>query len=144
MKWPNFNRPHQLFFRCIPIIWLAVVILPSKAIDIQLHDTYFVIAYYHWGILFTLLLGGYGLLYWLFRRKPLIKGMIIFHILVTIPSMLVWFIKHGFPIENGVGSYIAESTIRNYLPYLIGILLFLLGQILFVINLLIALFKNHK
>ncbi len=142
MKPINFNKPHQLFWGSTLLIWLAVWLLPAEAIDIQLHDTYWVIPYYHLAIPITVLLMGIGLLYWCFRKKGLIQWITIFHILTTVLPIWVLFIKCGFPKEDGVGDYIEGDTISRSLPYLILLLLFILGQILFVLNLLMVLFKK--
>lgn len=143
MKPINFSKSFQLFWGSIPLIWLATLLLPAEVIDIQFHDTYWVIAYYHLEIPITILLAGIGLLYWLFRKKELIQWMTIFHTLITILPILVLFIKCGFPKEDGVGDYIEGDAISRSIPYLILLLLFIFGQILFVLNLLIALFKKR-
>lgn len=138
----NFNKPYQLFWGSILLVWLAVLFLPVEAIDIQWHDTYLVIAYYHLAIFLTVLLVGIGLLYWFFRKKELIQWMTIFHILITILSILILFIRYGFPKEDGLGDYIEADTIGSSLFYLSLLLAFIFGQILFVLNLLMALFKK--
>lgn len=142
MKPISFSRPYQLFWGSIPLIWLATLLLPAEAIDIQFHDTYWVIAYYHLVIPITILLGDIGLLYWLFRKKGLIQWMTIFHVLITILPILVLFIAYGFPREDEIGEYIEGDTISRNLFYLSLLLVFIFGQILFVLNLLIALFKK--
>ena len=144
MKRINFNKSYQLFWGNIPLIWLAVSLLPAEAIDIQVHDTYWVIAYYHLAIPITILLAGIGLLYWLFRKKQLVQWMTIFHTLITMLPILVLFIGYGFPSEDGVGDYIEGDAIGRSLFYLSLLLSFILGQILFVLNLLIALFKKQS
>lgn len=142
MKLINFNKPYQLFWGSILLIWLAVLFLPAEAIDLQLHDPYLVIAYDHLAMLLTILLAGIGLLYWFFRKKQLIQWMTIFHTLITILPILILFIRCGFPKEDGVGEYIEGDAMGRSLFYLSLLLAFIFGQILFVLNLLIALFKK--
>ena len=142
MKPIYFNQPYQLFFGCIPLICLLATILPVKAVDIQFHDTYFVFALTHLAIPISILLAGIGTLYWLFRQKEMIDGITLFHTVLTILPVLLLFIWVGFSSENAVSNDIEEETIGLYWLYLIAILLFLLGQILFLVNLLIALFKE--
>ncbi len=144
MKPLNFNQPHQLFWASILLIWLAVLCLPTEAIDIQIHDTYFVIAYYHWALFLTIFLGGIGLLYWFFRKKGMIRWMTIFHILITIIPTVFLFIWYGFPTGKFANSYIETDKVGRVIGYWIIILLFLLGQIFFIINLLKALFKSSE
>lgn len=143
MKLTNFNKPHLLFFGNIPLLWLITVVLPVKVIDIQWHDTYFVIPFYHLVIPVSIILGGIGLLYWLFSEKLMIKWMTVFHTLTTILPILAFFIINGFSSEEEA-DYIAADMISRSKPYFILLLLFLFGQILFVLNLLIALFKKTE
>ena len=138
----NFEKPYQLFFIAIGLIWLGTILIPAEAIDIQLHDTYFVIAYYHLALLITILLSGFGLGYWLFSKKPLIRWMTIFHTIITIILIVTCFFWYGFPTNENAANYIEGDTLSRSISYFILSLLFLLGQILFVLNLLIALFKE--
>jgi len=142
MKLPNFNQPHQLFLGSTLLIWLAVLLLPTEAIDIQFHDTYIVIAYYHWAMLFTIILGGIGFLYWLFREKQMIHWMTIFHTIITIIPIVSFFIWYGFPETDNFSNYIEVETFGKFISFWVLSLLFLLGQIFFIINLLRALFKD--
>lgn len=143
MKLTNFNKPHLLFFGSIPLLWLITIVLPLKVIDIQWHDTYFVILFYHLAIPVSIILGGIGLLYWLFSEKRMIKWMTVFHTLTTILPILAFFIINGF-LNEEEADYIAADMISRSKPYFIVLLLFLFGQILFVLNLLIALFKKSN
>ena len=141
MKFINFNKPHLLFFGSIPLLWLLTLILPVKIIDIQFHDTYWVIAFYHLAIPISIILGGIGLLYWLFSGKRTIKWITVFHSLMTMLPIFAFFIINGFSSE-AEADYIAADMLSRSKPYFIVLLFFLFGQILFVLNLLIALFKK--
>ncbi len=142
MKGLNFNQPYQLFWGSIILLWIAVLVVPAEAIDLQIHDTYFVIAYYHWALFFTIILGGMGFLYWIFKGKGLIRWMTIFHSLVTIIPIISLFIWNGFPKERYFSNYIQVDMMSIFIAYWGILLLFLLGQIFFIINLLSALFKE--
>lgn len=142
MKGLNFNKPYHLFWGSTILLWLAVLVLPVEAIDLQIHDTYIVIAYYHWALFFTLILGGMGLLYWLFKDKELSRWMTIFHTLITIIPIVVLFIWRGFSTGDLANSYIQVDVIGRVTGYWLLLLFFLLGQIFFIINLLKALFKK--
>ncbi|MFK7983338.1 MAG: hypothetical protein AB8G86_25380 [Saprospiraceae bacterium] len=142
MKFINFSKPHLLFFGSILILWLITVVVPIKVIDLQWHDTYWVIAFYHLAIPISIIFGGIGLLYWLFRQKSMIKWMTVFHTLITILPIFTFFIINGFSSE-AEADYIAADMISRSKPYFIVVLLSLFGQILFVLNLLIALFKKR-
>ena len=141
MRFIDFNQPHLLFFGSIPLLWLLTLILPMKVIDMQSHDTYWVIAFYHLAIPISIILGGIGLLYWLFSEKRMIKWITVFHSLITILPIFAFFIIHGFS-DVDEADYIAADMLSRSKPYFITLLLLLFGQILFVLNLLIALFKK--
>ena len=143
MKPIYFNKPYQLFLASIPLVFLIVTLLPTKVIDLQIHNTYIVIVLIHLAIPISILLAGIGLLYWLFRHKEMVDWMKLFHTFITIFPILLLLIWVGFPSEDTESNYIeGDRIVRNWF-YLTSILLFLLGQILFVINLLIALFKKN-
>jgi len=143
MKLINFNTPYQLFWGSIPLLWLITLLAPIKGIDIQLHDTYFVTVFYHLAIPISIILGGIGCLYWLFRKKLMSQWMIIFHTLITILFIFAFFIINGFS-SKAETAYIEGDIIGRSMPYLLLLLLFLLAQIFFVLNLLISLFEKHK
>ena len=142
MKPIYFNQPHQLFFASIPLICLLATTLPTKTVDLQIHDTYIVFALIHLAIPTSMILAGIGVLYWLYRHKNTTDWMTLFHTFMTILPILLFFIWFGLPIEDATTNYIEGGAITRYWLYLISLLLFLLGQILFVVNLLIALFKK--
>jgi len=142
MKLLNFNKPYQLFWGSTILLWLVVLVMPIEAIDLQIHDTYIVIAYHHWALLLTIILGGIGFLYWFFREKGMIRWMTIFHALTTIIPIVGLFIWSGFPDNGREGNYIQMDRISRVIGYWIVLLLFLLGQIFFIINLLRVLFKK--
>ena len=144
MKLLNFNKPHLLFWGSTLLIWLAVLVLPVEAIDLQIHDTYFVIAYYHWALLLTIILVGIGLLYWFFKDRQMIRWLTIFHVIITIIPIVSFFIWYGFPEEGFVSNYIKADNVSRIIGYWVVILLFIIGQIFFIINLLSAVFKSSE
>ena len=71
------------------ITFLILLLFPYSAIDIQLHDTYFVIASVHILGLFAFLLGTYAVLYYLMPkllRSKLNKLIGWIHFTVTVVS----------------------------------------------------------
>lgn len=59
------EKPHQIFFSEIPIVLLIGYIKKDAALDINVHDTYYVIAYSHLAILISILFGIIGFGYWI-------------------------------------------------------------------------------
>ncbi len=124
----NFTKHFMICFISIPIILLISLIKINHTLDIQLHDTYFVIANLHLGMLFSLLMGIYGFLYYQFRRRKLNKWLTLFHLIFTL-------------------LFIVTSLFSNYIngslnAYLFLLCSFILSQCLFLINLVIGLIKK--
>jgi len=108
----------------------------KKTMDIQMHDTYFVIALIHVGILFSIILGVIGLLYWLMRKKKLINWMTIVHVFTTIASFV------SILIGAMLATKIFFLQIDILSPLSIIILIGLLSQLLFLFNLIFSSIRN--
>lgn len=114
----------------------------NSTIDIQLHDTYFVLASFHIGIVFSIFSGLIGFIYWLTRKIRLVNWMTAFHVVTTILTFVLIIIT----------SLIFNRVIEmNYNPFLILnqiifllILVAILSQIIFMVNLVYSLIKNNK
>ena len=102
-----------------------------------MHDTYYVISQKEILILhsvYLLLLGG---MYWLMRKRKLINGLSIFHVLASfiIPVFLMLLNRSkGEPSTH-------EVYFKLYLNAF-ALLIWLLAQIGFIINLLLGFRKN--
>jgi heme/copper-type cytochrome/quinol oxidase subunit 1 len=133
----NIHRPHRLFWLSIPAILLLSIVGTNNTLDLQLHDTYFVVSAMHLGLLLSALLGFMGLLYWLFRNRCLVNWMTAAHVISTIL---------GFVLLSGTGLIYngrAASEYRtvNQLLFIV-ILAVLLSQLIFMVNLVIGIVRK--
>lgn len=84
LKSLNFDSPPYRILWQVCLSHFAIAwFFADKEVDIQLHDTYFVLAVWHVGIILGLLLACLGLVYWLLRNRPLTHWMCIAHSWVT-------------------------------------------------------------
>mgnify|MGYP001796452208 FL=1 len=66
------NKPYQALWYTMLIILLVSLIRSNSSLDLQLHDTYFVVATIQIGIPLCIVLGILGLAYWVVRTKKLV------------------------------------------------------------------------
>ena len=57
------SKPHKILWWTIPILFLPMIFGWNTAFDIQVHDTYLVIAAIHIAIVCSILFGLVGLIY---------------------------------------------------------------------------------
>ena len=133
------HQPYKIIWGIIPIIVILSLINLKGTIDIQLHDTYFVIAFIHLSFFLSAILIITGLLYWLVRRKKLISWMTLAHVLSTILLFLSIIIT-GFVFEQFL------TPNHNLLRPLIvlSLLVFIISYSIFIINLTISLSRNDQ
>lgn len=145
-------KAHQYFW----IACLFFVVLwfywsnSDVTIDINIHDTYLVIANSHIVKLFFVLYGFVGFIYWAFSKTEisLIKILTRLHTLITIVSVPVYFLglklfklfppNTNFPLFDDLSD-------ENVFITLLFLSVFI-AQLLFVTNLIISTFKyvNRK
>ena len=103
------TKPHYFFFGLVPLFIFLIFICEDNAIDINIHDTYFVIANYFvclFSIIFFALIGvNYFYLHW--AKKPPKKWLTIIHLILQIIS-LVTFVYHLLNI-NSKDSFITND-----------------------------------
>ncbi|MGS2739688.1 hypothetical protein [Sinomicrobium sp. M5D2P17] len=58
------ERPYLVFWWMIPVIMGLGFLHPQETLDINIHDTYYVIAYLHMAILISFVFAIIGLGYW--------------------------------------------------------------------------------
>ncbi|MBK8699228.1 MAG: hypothetical protein IPN29_06645 [Saprospiraceae bacterium] len=130
------DKPYKPLWWTIPLILGLSIIGYNGIIDIQYHDTYFVIATIHLGYFFSTFLFIIGLIYWLIRKKTLVNWMTLFHVIFTISVFLVIILVSLFHRIFG----------EEMVSFLVFLLL-VLSQVIFLLNLTIGLIRNkpkHK
>lgn len=80
--------PSRTILCAIPILILLSLLRIQSAVDFQFHDTYFVVAVYHIGILMGAILLVDALIYWLMRKRALISRLTVAHLLLVISASI--------------------------------------------------------
>lgn len=111
-------------------------------LDINVHDTYYVIAYVHLIKLISVLFGIIGLGYWIMQKtnKKLSKWMNLTHIGLTFGGSLIILILAQLYREE-----IMEYEFNNNLTLIITLILLImiLGQIIFPINIIYGIIRKN-
>ncbi len=135
----TINKPYKAIWYSILFLFGLSIIGWNNTIDIQLHDTYFVIASIHIGVLFSIYLGVIGLIYWLIRKKKLVDWMTVIHVVITISTFAL--IITGLIFQKIIeGDFETFRTVNQIL--FVVILIALLSQLIFITNLTFGLIRN--
>lgn len=147
-----FKKPYFFFFVSIIIFLIIGFINRSETLDINIHDTYFIIRYYHLAIVLAILFSFIGLLYFTLIKTnfDLVKWMTITHTVVTIGGffLMLTFFKL---IRNEItlGDY--ESVMDNFYfnekmnwGIFIAFFSIVVVQILFIVNIIYSLIKGRN
>lgn len=136
------HRPYKIFWYSIPVLIGLSIIGLNKTVDIQLHDTYFVIDLFHIGILFSIFLGIIGFIYWLMNNKRLVHWMTAIHVGITI-STFVLIVFTGLIFKRIIeGDFETFKTV-NLIMFVL-ILTAVLSQLIFMANLVLSLLNDKK
>ena len=145
----KLKRLELLFLLTGFLLFIPCLIFAGRTLNINLHDTYLVIASLHIGIFFFLIHVFFSLVYFLIRRHHnyilgllhLICGTPLFiHIILT-----TLFFMGGSPSRYNANTDIDtvfETTFADSI-YII-IILFALGQLLFFTNITLAIIHAIK
>jgi len=130
------KNPHQTLGLGLVVLIIFSLVLDCKEIDIQMHDTYWVIAPLHLATFFALPLIVMAAIYWWFTKsnKPLINWMTMGHIAFSLFSILtLLFIL----CENQANLTGNPYDVATYCLWA-----FAVGQVLFFVNVGMAFFKK--
>ncbi len=136
------NKPYQALWYTMLIILLVSLIRSNSSLDLQLHDTYFVVATIQIGIPLCIVLGILGLAYWVVRTKKLVDWMTAVHVGIIAFSFLAIItatVTNSVVIRPSFKQYQVLSQMLTFL-----IVLLALAQLVFVLNLIISLTNNEK
>ena len=137
------EKPHLIFLLAIPIIMLIGILSGNAMLDINVHDTYYVISYSHMAILISILFGIIGIGYWIMQKvdRKLSKWLNWTHIGLTFGgTLIVWILTKFYRTE------IIEYEFNNNLTLIITsiILVMIIGQIIFPINMIYGLINKKN
>lgn len=114
----------------------------DETLDINVHDTYYVIAYNHLYYLISIVAFLFFLVYWIFDKIKfdLIKPFIIVHVSGTLLSVLGLCFPYYLIFETSEFPFFDNSDKIN-LCLTISAILFYVFQLVFLLNILITLIK---
>ena len=149
LNYPNLKKPHFFFWGAIPVFavlgWIQTSKLEDSALDINIHDTYFVVAHTHLFLIICVCFALLGFVYFILNKLqiPLRKGLNFTHTILTFLGTL--FI--AYPIEilsknnqpRGFPAYPPDLNTEITLAF--GIVI--LAQVLLVINGIVGILKKR-
>lgn len=150
MKNLILHKPYNLFL--VTIVFLAVLFfapLPNS-LDINMHDTYFVISTKIAIALFIILCLVFWLIYFVTKRFRLIKTLTWIHVIATLVFIVAFFkaISHALGLYGLPRRYYAfeQHPLQppNFAPYIIVTVIFLTAQLLFIVNIVYGIIKRYK
>ena len=124
-------KAHHLFLTVSILILLIGMYgfnYPNSGLDINIHDTYFVVSNYHCTIILFTVYFLSGLLYYFFEKLPkkrLIKPLTIIHSIILIGSFIIYWlfifldeklfiIDPNFPLLNYKDQYINIILVSEF------------------------------
>ncbi|MEO6286942.1 MAG: hypothetical protein ABIN80_05730 [Dyadobacter sp.] len=124
--------PHTICWAAIPIIILVAFLFPQHTLDIQLHDTYYVIDNLHFTTAAALYLFVIGVVYWIIKKieKRISYSLAFIHVVTTLTAVIALAV----PIFGFTSRYVI----------IFGILAaFLIAQFIFVGNIIASFFRSR-
>ncbi|KZS40876.1 hypothetical protein AWE51_24700 [Aquimarina aggregata] len=140
------HKPYIILWALIPIMLIYGFSLGDTTLDLNIHDTYYVISkvqiWYGIAHLFAI----YGILYWIFINfnRKMINSLTSIHLFSTIIGLIILTIlsplfnqeSANFQKENNYEAFVFFSQ-------LIIVLIMLLAQFLFFVNMGIGIFRKQ-
>lgn len=144
----KLSKPHIYFWISALIIFIAGTFTYSdkKAfIDINIHDTYYIIHVFHLTSLIAAFYLTQGIIYWLLKKikVPLLSYLTKIHLFCTVGGLIIYFFVMTFFEDNTEikpGIFNESSIVAWIIVVILCSILF--SQVLFLINVIIGLFKR--
>lgn len=134
------SKPHKVLWWSIPLCLIVSILATDSFIEIQMHDTYYVIAAFHLGLFFSLVLSILGVGYWLVRSKRLNIWMTATHVISTLLLFLALLFE-SFIFRKILTLQIGLFIWFNKLFALITVLFFV-SQLIFLVNTVISMSRK--
>ena len=142
------ENPYLIFLLSIPLIMLIGILSGEADLDINVHDTYYVISYLHLAILISILFAIISIGYWIMLKtnRKLSKWFNLTHIILTIGGLISLFGISILPSDSNYdsSSLIFDDLAMESLLRTLIILLMIFGQLIYIINLIIGIFRTRK
>jgi heme/copper-type cytochrome/quinol oxidase subunit 1 len=134
------DKPYLIFWLSIPIIILIGFLSGTEPLDINLHDTYYVIEHGFISILISIIFGILGFGYWIMQKtnRRLSKWLNLTHIVLTIGGLLLIRILLQLFRELETESLMSDFHFNENLNIAMFIiaLIVIFGQIVYPINII--------
>lgn len=134
------DKPYLIFWLSIPIIILIGFLSGTEPLDINVHDTYYVIEHGVISILISIIFGIIGLGYWIMQRanRRLSKWLNLTHIALTIGGLLLIRILLQLFREPETETLMSDFDFNenlNIAMFIITVIV-IFGQIIYPINII--------
>ena len=136
------EKPYKIFWYAIPVLIGLSIIDLNNAIDIQVYDTYIVIALIHMGLFLSIILGLIGFIYWLFRHKKLVNWMTAVHVYITTSTFILFVLSRLILDMAFEEDFEVSRSVYQFIFALI--LITILSQLVFTINLVFSVIRDKR
>ncbi len=142
------NKPHLIFLLAIPIIMLIGILNGDAVLDINVHDTYYVISHFHIATLISILFGIIGIGYWIMNKanRKLSKWLNWTHIGLTFGGIILILILSKLYREPKTDTILSDFDFNQNLDIIIFVILLIaiFGQVIYPINLISGIIKKRE
>jgi heme/copper-type cytochrome/quinol oxidase subunit 1 len=145
-------KVYNLFWS-IALIMLIIGLIQTNnedtTFDINIHDTYFVIAHIYVALFLSLAYYLIGLGYWIVQKamnRKLINVLTIIHSAMLNGGFLVYWLVIGYSKAFLYTPFrlFDNTQLINYTLLILTVLILLIGQPIYIINLIIGIFKKER
>lgn len=140
-------KPHIYFLITAIIIFVIGLFFKNSenTIDINIHDTYFVITTFHFAILISIVLFLIGLIYYVFSKLKtlLVKSLTVLHTVITILCFPIYFFGSLYFSKTKLDSNFSlfDDDLNQNIFISIILIIFFLAQIILILNLIVSTIK---
>ena len=136
------KRPHIVFL-VFAVITFILGFNANGGIDINIHDTYFVMSNYHFATLISILFGIIGLIYWIVKKVNgnLSKRLNLIHVALTFGGIFLILILNEF-FRKSIMEYDFNENLTLVIYLISAVVIF--GQIIFPINIISGIIRKRN
>lgn len=142
-------KPYVYFYTLALIIFILSLFYFSKdeSVVLNFYDTYHVISYFYFALIFTFIFFIFGIIYWIIDKMDmfLIKSLSQIHIISSIVCFFIYFLGllyFYFLTKSDPDFPLFDNDPNKNLFIKNIIYIFFLMQIIFMVNLIISIFKH--
>ncbi|MBW1298418.1 hypothetical protein [Aquimarina litoralis] len=139
------KHPYVIFWSSIPILLLVSHYKANQTLDINIHDTYYVFSQQQLCVFLSVFFGITGLVYWLLKKFNFktIPILAVLHIFFSVGVVLGNSIQELL-VDYFLGKRYYTITDIPYASTLIFILMISIGQIIFLLNVFLAIVNGRN